>query len=150
MGMGGGSSKAQPEVGFTFIHPLNYDSITQGTWSFTAQANANGGILLNTGKNQNDEIVYKVYLSAGTYTIKVVAMKNDDQGIINIMVDGVKVDDSIDLYAVGGSNNNIFTATGVSIATTGIAEVSIKMATKNGAASAYQASLNSICFYRTA
>jgi hypothetical protein len=91
-----------------------------------------------TGVAINDTIYWSnVYIGGGTYTLNYMCIKKNDNGIVDILIDGSSTGTSFDLYdATGGTANQTFTKTGVSI-TGGLHTVSIKVTSKNDSSSAY-------------
>jgi hypothetical protein len=125
-----------------------------GTWALTQHTDvaplANGGSgWSNSGSGaQNDEVVYRIPLAAGTWTIRFWHRKSTNVGIYTFLLDGVSVG-TIDGYAAAAAfgQNDI---AGIAVATTGVHFLTIRMATKNASSSAYYATLQAISITRTA
>lgn len=138
--------------GLICILPHMYDSIIQGTWTFTADANQVflEGIWNNiTGAGQNDELEYKIYLDIGIYVFGLLGAKATNGGIITVSIDGVSVG-TIDQYNGSSVYDQLLTITGITLSTKGLKTVSLKMATKNGSSSDYIGRYGYLWFRRTA
>ena len=131
--------------------PVAADTVTQGTWAYGPNTNQSGCNNYNNNASGavNDEVIFQVYLAAGTYTIECIGITSNDCGI-STWLDGSTSLGTMDWYSAGATNNVRKTITGVAIATNGLKAIHLKMATKNGASSAYKINLCSFCFIRTA
>lgn len=125
--------------------------ITQTNWNtFGVNANAiNNGYKLSTGA-QNAEIGWDIELPAGTWTISLLHTQGANRGIYTVSLDGASVG-TIDGYAAGGGTFNVISdLTGVRVTSGGKKRLLLKMATKNGASSAYFGSIQALTLRRTA
>jgi hypothetical protein len=99
---------------------------------------------------QNAEISWKVALEAGTWEFELIHGKGNNRGIYTVSLDGTSVG-TIDGYtASAGTFNDVSTITGISVATTSVKTLNLKMATKNASSSSYFGVINAIQLRRTA
>lgn len=134
-----------------YISPWMYDLAPQGTWAIFVDGTIvrNSGID-NTGSlNDGDEVLYKDYVPAGTYTVKFIGSKGTTFGIIKIKIDGVVVA-TFDMYNGASQTNQIQTQTGISVASSGVKEIKVGIDGKNALSSNYAAIFSELVFYRTA
>lgn len=135
------------------IFGFMYDSVVAGTWTFRdcdAFSTAFGRYLVwNQTGAQNDEVIYKIYLAAGTYTLKLFCLKASDCAIATFKL-GTTTIATLDMYDAGVVSNAVLTQTNISVATSGCYDLHLSMATKNAASSAYNIVFSHICMYRTA
>lgn len=130
-----------------FILPFA-GSFSNTNWSTRTQDSAKlGGGYLQSGGNQNDEIVWNVWLDAGTYKIALIYVKNTNAGIFSVQLDTVEKG-TVDSYAASASSNN-YDETVTATVTAGLKAVKLKMATKNASSSAYYGFIQSIALIRT-
>jgi len=101
------------------------------------------------GAAQNDQLSWSVYMEAGTWNIGILTLKGTNVGIQTWKIDGTTVL-TYDAYAGGVTYNQIGTATGISIATSGLKTLSCTTASKNGSSSAYVTVYTGIYLMRTA
>ncbi len=129
--------------GHIMIFPANYSAIIQGAWAYVILNTLvnNSTFDNNASRAQNDRIDFKVFLAAGTYSIRTVSNKGTDEGIYTFLVDGSAFA-TIDGYNAANGVNNINTATGCTVATSGLKTLSLIVATKNGSSTAYTARIN--------
>lgn len=131
------------------ILPWDYDSIGQGTWVLTLIASQIlNGWLNNDSNADGDNISYRLYLTAGTYTLRVVGRKHTICGIVDVDIDAVEVA-SFDLYGAL-TYNVVFSQTGITIASDGLKTLKLRVDGKNASSSAYYASISAIALWRTA
>lgn len=135
--------------GHIFILPVNYDSIGQGTWAIMI---ATGMILnsyfVNSSDANLDNITLKTYLQAGTYTLKTVYLKHTWAGILDIDIDGTEVE-SLDMYASSGAFNVVGTETNITVATSGITDIVLRVHGKNASSSGYKVPVVCLVLWRT-
>jgi len=137
--------------GYITISPINYNSVGQGTWALQLSAlhmnccNFNNSATSATG----DNLTYKVYLSAGTYTLQMIAYKGAACGIVKFDIGGAALT-TFDTYFAGNQENQVFTQTGISVTSSGLYTLTMKSNTKNGASGGYSMYPNSIALWRTA
>jgi len=118
---------------------IAYNSIVQGTWIITVDANNHlNGALFNNSNTQNDEVQYKFSHKAGSFTVCLLYHKYTSFGIMTIYIDGV-LQGTIDGYGVT-SYNNIGTVS-CSILTDGEHTLNIKVTDKNPSSSGYFAAI---------
>ena len=120
----------------------NWNTITQSSLSQL-------GGYLSSSAAQNDQITWDIVLSPGTWTVWLHHFTNTDAGIYSIQLDSVEVG-TIDGYANPAVENVLSSVTGISVATGGKIELKLRMATKNGASSAYRGVIRMIVLQRTA
>lgn len=88
-----------PDIGegHICIDPSGYNS-TIGTWGVNADSmQAGNATLWNNSANINDAITYKIFMAAGTYSMRVVYKKWGYGGIFNINIDEALIG-TIDTY----------------------------------------------------
>jgi len=124
-------------------------TVVAGTWATSAIASQTFGYAMqNTTGAQNDEITYKVYLAAGTYSATCHHYKAADIGIYSIRIDGVEVQ-TFDGYNAGDVANVYTTQASIAIAANGLKTIGIKMTSKNAGSSAYRSAITEIIMVRT-
>jgi len=139
-----------PGEGHITILPYNYNAIVQGTWTFALAATEFfNGFYANGGGALNDEINYKVYLAAGTYTIAMLGRQQAVLGKSEILIDATSVA-TFDWYAAATTYNVRQTDTGNVIATSGLKTLTIKMSSTNPLSGLYILRFQSIALWRTA
>ena len=137
-------------AGHITILPWDYSAIGQGTWIFDISASEIlNGNFRNSSSADGDNISYKAWLATGTYTLLIVYRKNPNHGIMDVDVDGVE-EGSVDTYAGGNTFNNVFTITGVTVATGKLLDIKIRVDGKNGSSGNYQLRIQSLGLWRTA
>ena len=146
-GAGGGNSG----VGFISIPSYNHDSIGQGTWAVSVGRSDSIGnyVFLNSSSSDGDNLSYKVYLQAGTYTLRFLYKQTGGSAIVDIDIDGVEVA-SVDTYHAAGSANQFKTETGSVIATSGIKTLKIRADGKHASSSGYNVYKQALALWRTA
>ncbi len=128
----------------------NYDSIGQGTWVYAQDSPTMfNGIFYPSSAANLDNITYKAFLAAGTYTIRLVSSTNTANGIIDIDIDGAEVA-SFDTYAASLIKNVLFTDTGNVVATPGVKSIKMRVDGKNGSSSGYTINPIVLALWRTA
>ena len=141
-GGGGGSGG-----GTTVIFPQFWDSKPQGTWNFAVDANyLFNGYTVATA--DGDEIHYKTYLGAGTYTLKILFTKWTANGIADFYIDAVEVA-SVDGYGAL-AYNQIDTTASIVVAASGVKTIKVIIDGKHASSSAHGFNLQAMIFYRTA
>jgi len=134
--------------GHITIFPWFYSAIIQGTWVFSVDSNQIFYYYYyNSSNAQNDQLDFKVYLAAGTYTFKLLHVKDATFAIATLLINGVSKG-TIDFVAGGWTYNQISSITNISITTSGIKTVSIKAATHTG--SGWRLPMSAMTFFRTA
>lgn len=131
------------------ILPSDYTTIGQGTWVvFVSTTKFLNGCFLSGGTN-GDNVNFKVYLMAGTYTLNYFCFTNANVCISTVAIDGVDKA-SFDLYSVGAVDNVIKTQAGITVSTSGIKTINVRANSKNVSSSGYQNNFAYMTFYRTA
>jgi len=111
----------------------------------------------------NDEVTWDVLLGAGTWSLQLMYQQASDQGVYTVQLasDGVTfvtVNSSpynastgtIDAYTAGTTNNVTSTITGITVSSSGIYRLKLKMASKNASSSSYVGKINGLVLVRTA
>lgn len=144
-GVGGAAGE-----GHITILPNNYNTIGQGTW---AHVNDNSYFLAayfyNSTTADADEVSYKMYLAAGTYTFRIQANQRADAPIVDIYIDASEVG-SFDLYDAVGAFPYTVTITGIIVATSGLKTFKLVIDGKHGSSSNYLFQFQEFAFWRTA
>lgn len=134
------------------IPGISFSSTIAGTWSRLGSSGttiSTMGVAQSAGA-QNEEVQYKAVLQAGTYTVLIQADKDVNRGIYTVSVDGVSAG-TVDTYSATRVVSQYGTVTtALTVATSKLVSVNVKMATKNASSSGYFADLYSIEFIRTA
>lgn len=145
-GGGGGN----PGEGHITILPWSYDSIAQGTWGVGISSSAiMCGWITNSSNADADELHFKVYLDAGTYSFRMMVREAADRGIVDIYLDAVEIA-SFDWYAAAGASNVVKTETGIVVGAAGLYTLKLKIDGKNGSSSGYKLYCQYIALWRTA
>lgn len=101
-----------------------------------------------TSGNNGDYMEWDVLLDAGTWAVDAIYPKNTGQAIAEVLIDGVSVG-TVDTYAASGSNNNVTTWTGFTVATPGYYTVRWAANGKNASSSSYGLTLQLLVLRRT-
>jgi hypothetical protein len=147
----GGGIQTPTEIGEGHISilPFNYSSVIQGTWALVNESSqAFNYYLYNSSNAQNDQIDFKVYLAAGTYTFKELIHKTSDSAILTLLIDGIS-QGTIDHYDGSGAYNILASITGIVISTPGLKTLSLKAATRNVSATGWYLYLTALSLFRT-
>jgi hypothetical protein len=130
------------------LAPL-YDSITQGIWTVTIASAYWFTFVLNNPTPVNlDQVNYKKYFTAGTWSFTIIHMISFSNAIMDIIFDG-SVIASIDAYSAITVNNFVTTISGIVINTDGYKILSVKANGKNPASTNYLVRFNFIQAERT-
>lgn len=136
--------------GHITILPLSYSEIIQGSLSWTHDATEYPGTYVyNLSNAQNDQVDYKVYLEAGTYTFFLFSRTNTVQAILTLLIDGVSKG-TIDQYSASLTPSHRQTIENIVVATKGLKTISLKAATRNANATEWYIVLGYFVFFRTA
>ncbi|KKN72608.1 hypothetical protein LCGC14_0408500 [marine sediment metagenome] len=136
--------------GHLTLLPWNYNSIGQGTWVISIDSVfALNTRFWNPTQADGDNVTYKVYLAAGTYTLRILGRTQNVYGIGDIYIDAAEVA-SFDWYSGSTIEAVVFSQTSISVATSGFKDIKIIVDGKNGSSSSYYINLHSIAFWRTA
>lgn len=131
--------------------PWNNTLAVQGIVSSVPNGSAlGGGIVYNGSATQNDEFAWDLLLRKGTWAFGLVYAALNSDGIMSWRLDGVEFA-SVDGYNVSGVRlyNGFHGTAGIVVATTGVKRVSVKVADKNPASSAYYMAFQHFNFRRT-
>jgi hypothetical protein len=149
--VGSSGITADPGEGHIFIGIWSPNSIGQGTWALSGGPAGTlfGVIFYNSSGANLDNVSYKLYMAAGTYTMKVISDKSTNRGIVDFDIDTTEIG-SIDIYGSATTYNNISTVDNVTITSSGLKTLKVRLDGKNPSSTAYYAGLQAIWFYRTA
>jgi hypothetical protein len=134
------------------ILPYLSRTVVQGTWKFDDAADTPslfGFFTYNSSSAQNDEIMFPVVLSAGTWQIEIICLASNNCGIATVSLGGSSVG-TMDTYSASTTRNVVKSITGISVATSGQTTLSFKIATKNASSSNYRFNPQLISLLRTA
>jgi len=135
-------------AGHITILPWNYSSIGQGTWIILIDVSQIlNGTVYNSSIANLDNISFKVFLDAGTYTLRLLAIKFSVGGIADVDIDEVEVA-SFDLYSAVTVYNSIVSQTGIVISTSGLKTLKLRLHGSTGGS--YYCAISSIALWRTA
>ncbi len=138
-----------PGEGHIFINLLAYVTIIQGTWTWLAASGKYlGGSLYNSTGADGDGLTYNVFLAANTYTLTLVLRTSSILGIIEILIDGASIA-TYDAYSSSPADNLIFSTSGISISSSGLKVLTIRINGKNASSTDYKCKISSLTFYRT-
>ena len=136
--------------GHITILPLNYDSIGQGTFIAVMSVSAVNQLdWWNSSRANLDNLSYKIALAQGTYTLRIIGLKGEANGILDVDIDAVEVA-SFDQYAATTTWNTVYTQTGIVIASAGLKTLKVRIDGKNAASINYDMDLAQIALWRTA
>lgn len=136
--------------GYILFDPYLYDSIVQGAWALSVSANYYHSYnFQSTSTNNGDQLNYKAFLQAGTYIFDLVCTTSTDQGILEILIDGVSVG-TIDTYAGVTVWIEKKSITGISVSQAGLKTISLKLNGKNALSSSYGMRISSFALRRSA
>jgi len=139
-----------PGEGALFLLPYTLYSVVAGVFTIAfSSGRLFGQALTSDSQADQDEVTWKGYLAAGTYTIVIGGQEYINSGIHKILVDGVTVM-TWDAYAASLENNHREVQTGIVISTSGIKTISLKIDGKNASSGGYTSDTSMIAFYRTA
>ena len=140
------------DEGHITIFPSAYDSIGQGSWIWSVNQqfiHILAGVFYNSSNANNDEISYKIELSAGTYTLNILTTLGESRGIMKWYIDDIEVA-SFDNYSASPTFNVVKQQIGIFIPTIGLKTLKLKVVGKNPLATGYCAFLQNISLWRTA
>lgn len=121
---------------------------SQVNWTTKVSSGRVLGGLQSSGV-QNDEVTFNAYLAAGTWTFHLLHVRDANRGIYTVSFDAVDVG-TIDGYNASSFANAQGNITGISVATSGIVAIRLKMATKNASSSSYFGDVQLLQMERTA
>lgn len=133
------------------INLIAYNSIGAGTWAFTnTTTHYNNGSFGNGATHSNgDNVTYNVYLTAGTYSLRMIAKKLSGGGICKVYLNAENIA-IFDTYNSGDLDNQIFSQTGIAITANGIYSLKLNLEGKNASSSNYYLFANGLALWRTA
>lgn len=139
-------------AGHITIMPHAYSSITAGTWALISNPSQLwNGFIWNSTTADGDRINYKVYLAVGTYTFSLLCATANSYGILDVSLDGFSTSEgTLDLYTASTVFNVTKTITGITVAASGLVDLSLKLNGKNGSSSDYKAYISAIALFKTA
>ncbi len=104
---------------------------------------------IDSGTAGAASISYKFPMSAGTYSIEIVAYADTYMPIVTAKIDGTTVG-TVDFYKTGGIAQREGAITGITVATSGTKTINLTNATKNASSSGYTFYLMALRILRTA
>lgn len=138
-----------PGEGHITILPMSYSAIGQGDWVLNVSTSSILASYISQATPGNaDNISYKVYLAAGTYSLLLYYHKNTTGGVMDIDIDATEVG-SVDQYG-SLTYNQRYLVTNISIATSGLKTLKLRMDGKNGSSSNYKGWCAYLALWRTA
>lgn len=129
------------------VPPWSYEATTVGVVTATQSNTYFWGTRYEVSA-QNDHLDYRVFLPAGTYTMRHYAPRSNNRGISTVTLDGSSIG-TIDLYA-GAVSQLTTNIAGIVVPTTGSHNLVFTQATKHGSSSGYVWGANWLAFRRTA
>jgi hypothetical protein len=144
-----GAPGADSGSGHITILPWNYDTAS-GTWALyylTGQSLCE--YFYNVTQGNGDYVIYKVSLTAGTYTIRILANTGSYGGILDIYFGANEVG-SDDWYSASTTRDVIKSHTGIVVSATGLYDLKLILDGKNGSSASYRVWLQSFSLWRTA
>ncbi len=138
--------------GHISILPTSHDSVIQGTWGISISLSQTNYIYRYSNSSTHDVedgLRYKVYMSAGTYSWKIIHTGFTDRGILGLSIDGVSKA-TMDLYTPVVEWDDIINVSGINVRTTGLKNVDIMVNSKNASSSNHYAFITTMVLYRTA
>lgn len=139
-----------PGEGRMFFLPWDYSAIIQGTWVFPYTTGHWFNIFAYNSSNvDGDEINFKAYLAAGTYSIQLAYAKDTAYAISNILIDDTLAL-TTDHYNAGALNNQLNSATGIIVATSGLKTIKLKVNGRNPSCTNWYVPFCSFSIWRTA
>lgn len=160
-----GTGTTPPALLFGFIYPgIEYPWFVQIIAGMPSNAQTGfttfdkvtglGGADVEDGQvqssgSQNDYIEWKILLNAGTWELFFNYLKNNNNGIYTVTLDGVTIA-TIDAYAASLASAQRSITSSIVVGSTGQHLLRFTMATKNGSSSNYYGQLQYIQIRRTA
>lgn len=136
--------------GHITILPWNYSAIIQGTYIFDVTASQWGyWYFRSTPGVYLDEIHYKAFMAAGTYTLRLLVITTTSEGILGVYIDNDLIA-TFDLYSDPAVFNVTLTDTGNVVATTGLKTIKLRIDNINPLSTGLKMYLSLIAFWRTA
>ena len=131
------------ELEYTHVHADMYHAVVAGTWVAASDTNQMYQLLLYNSSNAvNNEISFKLYHKAGSYTLEFLCITDVNYGITTISIDGVS-QGTVDLYSAAIAYNVLKTLA-VTFLTSGLHTINFKVTSKNASATGYYLGLTRI------
>ena len=129
---------------------MDFDAVssTSGHWSIGLTAAAYWNHYMTSSVN-TAWIIYKVFLAKGTYSLFGRFYKATATGILDVDIDASEVA-SFDTYAGSGSWANLMSSAGITIASSGLKDVRLRIDGKHASSSGYEISVEGLTWARTA
>ena len=138
-----------PSGGHVFLLAPNYDSAPQGTWAVNVQTAFVTNTQIYNDGTDGDNLLYKVYLPRGTWTLIMYGQTGTNRGISDIDIDNVEIA-SFDWYADPVVNIVRKSQTAIAIATSGLKTLRLRVDGKHASSTGYIIVFNYIALWRTA
>jgi hypothetical protein len=136
--------------GHITLLPYNYDSIGAGTWELRPGGTSQAMLYFSNASHADlANFTLKAYLSAGTYTMRVLGIKSSPNGIVDIDIDASEVM-TFDQYDASTLYNEVWTQTGITISTAGLKSIKVRVDGKNPSSGNHYVDITSITLWRTA
>jgi hypothetical protein len=136
------------------LSPFMSAAASVGTWSNAIDTSSVYNAVLANDNTQNSSIDFVVTPSTGTWSIELLLVTNNNKGIITVQLDdgaGVYTTlGTIDTYSAGVVRGVRSAVTGIVLTKSIKRRLRLLIATKNGSASTYGASIGHIMLRRTA
>jgi len=129
------------------ILPIIGADVIANTWTVAGNSSQIYGTYYQ-GQNQGAEIGFPLVMDAGTWSVSVLGVTNNDAGNLSVQIDGTQVG-TMDWYAAGLSFNATKSVTGITVATSGPKTLSFEIIAKNPSSSANFVSITMIVARRT-
>jgi hypothetical protein len=95
-------------------------------------------------------VEWDVALAAGTYECSVIGSQGTTRGQMDVLLDGTAVVSNAEFYHASQTDSETRTTTGITVATTKVYRVRVRINSKNASASFFQGRLSRVRFRRTA
>lgn len=133
------------------VNAIAYNATITGTWTRLATTGT-GGLsvsLAQSGGAQNEEVQFKILLTAGTYTILIHHDKDVNRGIYTIFANGVSqgTTDGYSGTRLAGTVSQITNS--YILSSSSLVDFRVRMATKNASSAGYYANFYDLQFIRT-
>lgn len=139
-----------PGEGYLSMYFWGYASITQGTWVLNISTlQVLNFWYYNSSNAQNDQMDFKAYLAAGTYSFILMGLTNNNVAIVTLLFDGVS-QGVMDFYSAAIAYNTQKAINLIVVTAAGLKTISVKGATRNASSTGWYMNLTSISLFRTA
>jgi len=134
--------------GHITLLPCGYWAIGQGTWAYSLTASQfMYGFFINNPAADLDNLSWRAYMAAGTYTVTLLTRTGPTMGIAKILIDGVEVA-SWDLYTAGIVYNVQKRQIGITLALSALRTITYKVDGQNASSTGYRIDFTHISLYR--